>query len=244
MKIGYARAALRRSPKSLPIAPVCVRAREVVRLRALPHLAHPFRKCLGPGEPARELARRSRLEKEPVAAGLDHLGELLHAARYRGCVRERLDERPRQLLIGDAGKKEVGGPAHPVLHFLRPDLPEQPHARMAGDDCLAGAGADHLDMRPGEEVEGLGQRRDPRLGIEAPDEEASDRALIPPSSACACGIRPSEPSSAPARRLCAAARPAARRRGSPCARASFPAIAVPGGALPARARRGHAGGRK
>ena len=35
-------------------------------------------------------------------------------------------------------KQEVGGSAHPVLHFLRPDPPEQPHARMAGDGPLVG----------------------------------------------------------------------------------------------------------
>src|SRR4051812_26392230 len=63
------------------LRPVCDKARAIVRLRALPHLAHLLGKSLGPGEPPRELARRARLEEEAVAPGLHQVGERAEAAR-------------------------------------------------------------------------------------------------------------------------------------------------------------------
>src|SRR5258706_16326189 len=90
------------------VAPVCDEAGVVVCPRALPHLAHLLGKRLRPGEPAREVAARARLEEQAVAARLDQAGQRAQAARDdRQRVGVSLDQRPGKPFVAQARKHEA-----------------------------------------------------------------------------------------------------------------------------------------
>ena len=203
------------------IAPVCV-ARDVVAFAhspsgaSFPETLRPAsRRASSRADPARREARCGRARPSRRAA---RPGSRSRASRARMPLRAAAAAAHRR--YREAGGRRLGasGPAFP------PTRPARAAARADGRRWSPCRGRCRPRRRAprGKGRGASASVRDPRLGVEAPDEEPPDRALIPPSSACACGIRSSVPSSAPARPLGAAApAPAARRRGFPYARVLF-----------------------